>query len=192
MHGCQVLNPRIIQKESHPNKCDQSGLGWSCIISYFPIIVSVESGTISRVASKDSAGFISNSTVLTQLQQKLKINHASHKMHPLNRTQQTEEFLKFYSSFQPTNCSFESWFDIINNWCCIKLHQRKIGSLGLSYSKCVRCGEQQRRESLFVLNPPETSSCSPLSWSRGWRLLAGASHASLIRINRITQHKVLT
>ena len=180
--------------KKNPNPIHVTSRGyWSCIISYFPIIVSVESGTISRVASKDSAGFISNSTVLTQLQQKLKINHASHKMHPLNRTKQTEEF---YSSFQP-NCSFESWFDIINNWCCIKLHQRKIGSLGLSYSKCVRCGEQQRRESLFVLNPPETSfSCSPLSWSRGWRLLAAASvstsHASLIRINRITQHKVLT
>ena len=137
-------------------------LGCCIISSYSPIIVSARVGTISRVASKDSTGFISNSTVLTQLQQKLKINHASHKMHPLNRTHQTEEFLKFYSSFQPTNCSFESWFDIINNWCCIKLHQRKIGSLGMSYSKCVRCGEQSwARESLFVPNSRETLLLSP-------------------------------
>ena len=130
----------------------------SCIISYFPIIVSVWVGTISRVASKDSTGFISNSTVLTQLQQKLKINHASHKMHPLNRTDRSPQTHILSYGFL-LNCSFGSWFDIINNWCCIKLHPRKIASLGMSYSKCARCGEQfPSPESLFVPNSPETSS----------------------------------
>ena len=57
------------------------------------------------------------------------------------RRQHSTNSLSLFYSFQ-LNCSFGSWFDIINNWCCIKLHPRKIASLGMSYSKCVRCGEQ--------------------------------------------------
>ena len=182
--------------KKNPNQINVTSRDRSCIISYFPIIVSVWVGDnftggqqrFRRIYFK----LYSSHSITTEIEDKSCITQ---NVHPLNRTEQTQEFFTFYGrSFQP-NCSFESWFDIINNWCCIKLHQSRIGSLGLSYSKCVRCGEQQWRESLFVLNPPETLSCSPPSWSRGWRLLAASvstSHASLIRINRITQHKVLT